>query len=70
MGIGSVYAARGSMERAQAELAAAIDQFRGMEMSLWQKRARAVFKSLSRESMNSPLQVGGSARRSPGGARD
>ncbi len=46
MGIGTVYAARGSMAEAKAEVAAAMDQFRGMEMSLWEERAQAVFKTL------------------------
>ena len=46
MGIGTVYAARGSMAEAKSEVAAAIDQFRGMEMSLWEERAQAVFKTL------------------------
>ena len=46
MGIGAVYAARGSMAEGKSQIAAAIDQFRGMGMTLWQERAQAVLESL------------------------
>ena len=46
MGIGAVHAARGSMAQAKSEIAAAIEQFRGMEMTLWQERAQAVLENL------------------------
>ena len=46
VGIGSVHAARGSIAEARTEIAAAIDEFRGMEMTLWQERAQAVLKSM------------------------
>ncbi|MGH7852226.1 MAG: adenylate/guanylate cyclase domain-containing protein [Candidatus Binatia bacterium] len=46
MGIGAAYAARGSMAQAKSEITAAIDQFRGMEMNLWQERAQAVLENL------------------------
>jgi hypothetical protein len=46
MGIGGVYAARGSMAEAKSEIIAAIDRFRAMEMNLWQERAQAVLENL------------------------
>ena len=46
MCMGMVYAARGSMAQARSAVAAALDQFRGMEMSLWEERAQAVLKTL------------------------
>jgi predicted ATPase len=47
MGMGSVYAARGSMPQTKAEISAAIDEFRGMEMTLWQDRAQAALDRLT-----------------------
>ena len=46
MGMGAVYAARGSIAEAKSEIAAAIDEFRGLEMDLWRERAQAVLESL------------------------
>jgi tetratricopeptide (TPR) repeat protein len=46
MGIGSVHAARGSIAMARSEIAAAIDQFRDLSMTLWQSRAQAVLNNL------------------------
>jgi hypothetical protein len=46
MGIGGVYAARGSMAEAKSEITAAIERFRAMEMNLWQERAQAVLENL------------------------
>jgi predicted ATPase len=43
MGMGSVLAAGGAPEQAKTEIAAAIEQFREMEMTLWQERAQALF---------------------------
>ena len=47
MGLGSVHAALGSKERARAELAAAAEQFRGMEMTRWQARAESLLERFS-----------------------
>jgi class 3 adenylate cyclase/tetratricopeptide (TPR) repeat protein len=47
MGLGSLYATVGKRERAEAELAAAVAQFRGMKMHLWQNRAEALLRGLS-----------------------
>jgi class 3 adenylate cyclase/tetratricopeptide (TPR) repeat protein len=46
MGVGAAYAARGAMAAAKSEITSAIEQFRAMEMTLWQERARAVLESL------------------------
>ena len=45
LGLGSLYGALGSKERAQAELTAAAEQFRAMDMTLWQSRAASALKS-------------------------
>jgi tetratricopeptide (TPR) repeat protein len=47
MGLGSLYATVGKRERAEAELVAAGEQFRGMRMHLWQNRAEALLRGLS-----------------------
>ena len=49
MGLGSVYGALGAKERAHAEFTAAAEQFRAMEMTLWQSRAASGSKSFSRD---------------------
>jgi hypothetical protein len=46
MGIGAVYAARGTTAQAKSEIAAAMEQFRRMGMTLWKERAQAMLKSL------------------------
>jgi class 3 adenylate cyclase/tetratricopeptide (TPR) repeat protein len=46
MRIASVFAAQGSLAEAKTEIAAAIEQFRDMEMTHWRDRAQAIFDKL------------------------
>jgi hypothetical protein len=46
MGMASVAMARGSKAQAHAAIATAIEQYRGMEMVHWQRRAEAALAEL------------------------
>jgi hypothetical protein len=47
VGLGNVQVARGSAEQARAELRAAVDLYRSMEMTLWLNRADTALKALA-----------------------
>jgi len=47
LGLGKVYAAVGAVEQARAEMAAATDLYRSMEMNLWLVRADALLNNMT-----------------------
>ena len=47
IGVGSVYAKQGATEKAGQEFAAAIEQFRSMEMTHWQNQGEVLLKKLT-----------------------
>ena len=47
LGLGKVYAAVGAVEQARAEMAAATDLYRSMEMNLWLARANTILKDIT-----------------------
>ena len=46
VGLGHVWGARGSLNQARAELSAAVDLYRSMEMTFWLNRAEATLKNM------------------------
>jgi class 3 adenylate cyclase/tetratricopeptide (TPR) repeat protein len=46
VGLGNVWGARGSLDQARAELSAAIDLYRSMEMVFWLNRAEATLRNM------------------------
>ncbi len=47
MGLGSAHAARGALDQARIEIAAAREQYSEMAMTRWKDRAEAALKTLS-----------------------
>ena len=47
-GLGTLYAATGQQEQALVELSAAIDLYRGMDMTFWLPQAEAVLAQVGR----------------------
>jgi len=46
VGLGNVHAVRGAAEQARAELTAAADLYRSMEMTFWMNRAEATLRNI------------------------
>ena len=55
-GLGMVYAAKGAESQARAELSAAINLFRSMNMAFWALRAESARKSFASEHAASDLE--------------